>query len=318
MFFKDQLVLVAGGTGFVGSYFVDELLKRGAHVRVPVHCRPLLCQSDRIEVIAADLTRTEDCHRACRGVRYVVNAAGTVGAAGVNSASSLLGGISENLSIVTRLLHASVDERVERFLLFSSSTGYPALQHPVNEEDFWGEPLHPSYFAYGWARRYGERLAEYVHGHSDTKLAIVRPTAIYGERDNFDLRTSHVIPSLIRRAIARENPFIVWGSGSVVRDFIHVQDLILGSMLVLEKHAEGDAINIGAGSAVTIAQIVEQVLAATGYHDAVVQYDESKPTTIPFRMADVSKAKRLLGYAPTISLADGIRRTVDWYLQQSK
>ena len=311
-FYRDKLVLVSGGTGFVGSHFVEELLRQGARVRVPIHERPLRVHDDRVETMAADLTQQHDCLRACRGVDCVVHAAGAVAAAAV-TASNPMAAITANLTLTAEMLQAASTENVDRFLLFSSSTGYPAADRPVKEEEFWSGPTHPTYFGYGWMRRYLERMGEFVHSKSDTKIAIVRPTAVYGRHDDFDPVTSHVVPALIRRAVAKETPFVVWGSPDVVRDFLHITDLIKGSLLLLEKHAQCDPVNIGYGEGVTIGQVVDIILRAAGHVDAEVQYDESKPTTIPFRMADISKARELLGFAPSITIEDGLRDTVDWY-----
>ncbi|MHC4662655.1 MAG: NAD-dependent epimerase/dehydratase family protein [Planctomycetota bacterium] len=311
--FKGKNVLVTGGAGFVGSHFVEELLRQGASIRVTVHKRPLRIKDNRIETVKADLTQQEDCNRACRGVDYVVHAAGAVSAAGVTAGDNPMAAITTNLVLTSRILQAAWAEKVDRFLLFSSSTGYPDVDHPVEEEEFWSEPLHPSYFGYGWMRRYFERMGEYAHSRSNTKVAIVRPTAVYGRHDDFDPVTSHVIPALIKRALEKENPYVVWGSPDVVRDFLYVSDLVTGSLLVLEKHAECDPVNIGYGETVTIGEIVEMVLKAAGHENAAVEFDQSKPTTIPFRMVDTSKAKRILGYKPSLTVEEGIRDTVEWY-----
>jgi GDP-L-fucose synthase len=312
MFYQDKLVLVTGGSGFVGGHFVDRLLALGARVRIPLHQRPLAIEHERIETLQADLMRQADCLRACEGVDCVVHAAGAVSAAGVTGGPAAMGPITVNLNLSAQMLQAAWTAGVDRFLLFSSSTGYPAADHPVKEEEFWAGPTYPGYFGYGWMRRYLERIGEFTHQRSGTKVAIVRPTAVYGERDDFDPVTSHVIPALIRRAVAGENPFEVWGSPTVVRDFLHVGDLVEGALLLLEKHAEADPVNIGCGEAVTVGEIVDMVLEAAE-HDAEVIYDESKPTTIPFRMADIGKARQLLGFEPRISMREGLRRTLDWY-----
>lgn len=313
MFFRDKKVLVTGASGFVGSHFVEELLKRGAQVRATLHQRPLRTGVGQVETISADLNRQEDCRRACEGMDYVIHAAGAVSAAGVTSGSGPMAPITVNLNLTAQMLQGAWDAGVERFLLYSSSTGYPALDHPVKEEEFWAGPTHPSYFGYGWMRRYFERLAEFVHQRSDTRVAIVRPTATCGRHDDFDPVTSHVIPALIRRALDKDNPYVVWGGGDVVRDFLHITDLIRGSLLVLEKHAEADPVNIGYGEAVTVEEIVQMILTAAGHADANVQFDTSKPTTIPFRMADTSKARELFDFSPSIPLAEGLADTVNWY-----
>ena len=312
MFYRNKKVLVTGGTGFVGTHIVQELLKQEAKVRVSIHNRPLIVQDERIETVTADLDRLDDCKKAAEGVDYVFHAAGSVGAAGVTK-SAIMASIAQNLVLNAYMLEAAWEAGVSRFLIYSSSTGYPVADHAVKEEEMWSGPTHPAYFGYGWMRRYLERLAEFVATNSSMKLAIVRPSAVYGRYDNFNPVGSHVIPSLIRRAIAKESPFVVWGTGEEVRDFLHISDFARGSLLTLEKYAEADAVNIGYGRVVTIKDIVRLVLQATGYDTAQVIFDSTKPTTIPFRMVDISKAERILNFKPEIHLEDGIRDTVKWY-----
>lgn len=313
MFYRNKKVLVTGGTGFVGTHIVQELLKKEAKILVPIHDRPLIVQDNRIETVYADLTRLEDCLKVAEGVDYVFHAAGTVGAAGV-SKSKTMAAITKHLVMNAYMLQAAWETGVERFLIFSSSTGYPIANYAIKEEEMWTGPPHPVYFGYGWMRKYLERLAEFVVSSSKLKVAIVRPSAVYGRYDNFNPAASHVIPSLIRRAVARENPYVVWGTGNEVRDFLHIKDFARGCLLMLEKYAEGDAVNIGYGQVVTINDIVQMVLKATGHDDAQLIFDSTKPTTIPCRMVDTSKAERLLNFRPTIDLEAGIKDTTEWYL----
>jgi len=311
-FYKDKKVLVTGGTGFVGTHIVQELLKHGAKVRVPIHNCPLLIQDDSIETIQADLAQPDDCLPATRDVDFVFHAAGMVTGAGVTALDSM-SAITANLILTSRILEAAWASDVKRILVFSSSTGYPVADYPIKEDEFWSGPTHQSYFGYGWMRRYLERLAEYVVSKSDMKIAIVRPTAVYGRFDDFDPVRAHVIPALILKAVERISPYEVWGTGDEVRDFLHVQDLARGCLLMLERHAECDPVNIGYGQVVTIGQIVRLILKAADHSDGRIVFDASKPTAIPFRMVDTSKAKTLLAFEPEISLEEGLRDTVEWY-----
>lgn len=315
MFYKGKRVLVTGGTGFVGRHIIQQLLKEGAIVRVPVHNRQLATQDEGIETVQADLTRQEDCLSVSRGIDYVFHAAGAVMGAGAGAESSMAG-ITTNLILTSQILQAAWIAGIERFLLFSSSTGYPVTDYPVKEDEMWSDLIHPAYLGYGWMRRYFERLGEFVASNSDVKISIVRPTAIYGRYDNFDPVTSHVIPSLIRKAVERCAPFEVWGSGQEVRDFLHVSDLARGCLLMIEKNAECDPVNIGYGETVTVKEIVSYILDAAEYVDAKVVFNASKPTSIPFRMVDTSKAKRVLGFEPEVTIEDGIKDTVDWFREQ--
>jgi Nucleoside-diphosphate-sugar epimerases len=313
MFYRDKKVLVTGGTGFVGTHLVDELLKQGAKIRVPIHNRPMIIHDERIETISADLNILADCIKVSEGMDFVFHAAGTVGAAGVTKINTMAS-ITKNLVLNAYMLQAAWATGVDKFLIYSSSTCYPDANHAVKEEEMWSGPTHPSYFGYGWMRRYLERLAEFVVSNSSMKIAIVRPSAVYGRYDNFNPATSHVIPALIRRAVEKETPFVVWGTGDEVRDFLHISDFARGSLLMLEKYAEGDAVNIGYGQVVTIKDIVRMVLKAAGHDSAQVFFDATKPTTIPFRMVDISKAEKILKFKPIIDLEDGIRDTTEWYL----
>ena len=307
--------MVTGGAGFVGTHFVQSLLERGARVRVAVHQRPMIVSDPRLELMPADLSRIDDCRRACAGVEMVVHAAGAVAAAAVTS-SNPIAAITTNLVLTVQVLQAAWEAGVQRILIFSSSTGYPATSHPVREEEMWSGPTHPSYFGYGWMRRYLERISEFAASKSSLGIALIRPTAVYGRHDNFDPVTSHVLPALIRRAVAKDNPFEVWGTGEEVRDFLHVSDLVRGCLLALEKHASCDPINIGYGKTITIKEVVKIILKAAGHANAQVVFNSSRPTAIPVRMVDTSKAKSILGFEPSVSLEEGLADTVAWYRKQ--
>jgi len=312
MFYEGKLVLVTGGTGFVGMHIVQELLKTNAKIRIPIHTRPLLIKDERIETIHADLTKQEDCLNAVKGVDFVFHAAGAVAAAAITT-SNPMAAITTNLILTAQILQAAWTENVERVLIFSSSTAYPDAKYPVKEEEMWKGPPHPVYFGYGWMRRYLEILGEFVASKSKVKVAIVRPSAVYGRFDNFNPKTSHVIPALIRRAVEKETPFIVWGTGNEVRDFLHITDLARACLLMLEKCATCDPVNIGYGQGITIKEIVEMILKVAYHADVNVVFDPTKPTTIPYRMYDITKAKTLLDFEPHVMLEEGIKDTVEWY-----
>jgi GDP-L-fucose synthase len=316
MFYKDKKVLVTGGTGFIGCHFVKELLDRGACVRVPIHRRPLVFDDTRIETLSADLTRPEDCLKACKGVDYVLHAAGAVSAAGMTVANPM-SAIATNLVLTARVLEGAMTQGIKRILIFSSgTTAYPLSDEPIREDQMWDAPPAPVYFGYGWMRRYLELLGTFVASKSSIGVAICRPTAVYGRHDDFDPATSHVIPALIRRAVGKEDPFIVWGTGGEIRDFLHVTDLVQGCLLLLEKHAQCDPVNIGYGETTTIRKVVEIILKAAGRHGTKVVFDPTKPTTIPVRTVDTTKAKKLLGFEKAVTLEKGLTDTVNWYMRE--
>ena len=292
----------------MGTHIVEELLRARAWVRVPVHRRACPIRHERLELAPGDLTVLDDCRKLARGMQYVFHAGGTVSSAGT-TAGAAMAAVTLNTVVTTHTIQAAWEEDVERLLVFSSSTAYPEANHPITEDELWSGPPYPGYFGYAWMRRYTERLCEFAASKSKMKIALVRPTAVYGPRDT----SAHVIPSLIRRALQKPDPFEVWGTGDEVRDFLHVSDLARGSLLLLERHAQCDPVNIGYGSAVTIRQTVDAILRAAGHEQAKIIFDTTKPGTIPFRMVDISKARRLLGFEPKISLEEGLAGTVKWF-----
>lgn len=315
MFYDGKTILVTGGTGFIGTHIVQELLERDVKIIIPVHIRRLMIEydEDKIETMYADLTKQEDCIKILKDVDYVFHAAGDVAYAGVGT-KDLMRAIVTNLTITSQMLYAALTTNIDRMLIFSSSTGYPVTDHPIKEEEMWSGPAHPTYFGYGWMRRYIERIGEFVASKSDIKISIVRPTAVYGRWDS----SGHVIPSLIRRAIKKEDPFIVWGTGKETRDFLHASDLARGCILMLEKCANCDPVNIGYGKPTMIRDVANIILKAANHEDADVTFDNSKPSTIPIRTVDTTKAKRLLHFEPKISLEEGLKDTVEWYKSEIK
>ena len=313
-FYRGRRVLVTGGTGFIGRHLVEQLLAASAHVVVPVHRRAIPPEFSNVEAVSADLTGQEDCMRVTSGVDCLFHAAGSVAGAGA-SASRAMTGITTNLVLTARVLEAAWANRVERCLVFSSSTAYPALDRPVREDDLWSAAPHPSYSGYGWMRRYFEKLGEFVSNQSATRVAIVRPTAVYGRHDDFDPETSHFVAALVRRAVERVRPFEVWGTGDETRDLLHVSDLARGCLLALERLADADPVNIGHGAPVTVRDVVRIILDAADYRDADVVFNPDRPASLLSRMVDCTKARTVLGFEPMVTLAEGLRDTVKWYAE---
>lgn len=317
MFYKGKKVLVAGASGMIGSHVVEELLKRGACVRATRHERVPAILDKEIEYLSCDLTNKEECARAVRGMEMVFMCAAATYGAGI-AASNPLAFITPNLLMESQMLEAACLAGVERFLMMSSSTVYPPFTHPVKEEEAFSDEPHESYFGVGWMKRYLEKLAEFYYKRYNLKVAIMRPTSIYGPYDVFNPERSHVLPALIRKAVEKLDPFEVWGNGEEIRDFLHARDLARGSLDMLEHHAVCDPITFGYGKGVKIKAILQIILQAAGHENARVIFNSSKPGTIPIRMVDISKAKRVLGFEPLISLEDGIHETVKWYMENRK
>ncbi len=311
-FFEGKNVLVTGGTGFVGTHFVKAALAAGGNVTTTVHKRSPIVDDPRLKTVQADLTDRAQARAAMKDQQIVFHCAGAVSAAGV-TASNPMEPITDNLALTSMVMEAAWKTGVERIQVFGSSTAYPVTEHPVREDEMWTAPPHPSYFGYGWMRRYMEKMAEFVHDRSSTKVVLVRPTAVYGRHDDFHPITSHVIPALIRKAVERMNPYEVWGTGDEIRDFLHVEDLARGCLLATENYANCKPINIGYGGTSTVREIVQAILAAADYSDAQIIFNADRPTTIPKRMVDTTTARDILNFEPLYSLERGLADTVTWY-----
>lgn len=313
-FFRNKKILVAGGAGFIGSNVIEALLERGANIRATFHKnRPQITDS-RITYIQEDLTTEDGCRRVVSGVEYVFMCAANTSGAVVIEKTPLVH-VTPNVIMNARMLEASYEAGVKKYLWLSSNVVYPESDYPVKESEAFSGPPYEKYFAAAWMKRYGEILCEiYATKIKDPmNVVVVRPGNAYGEYDKFDLEKSHVIPALIKKAVRRQDPIEVWGDGNDVKDFIYVKDLvqgILGAMVYIEKF---QPINIASGRPATVREALHSVLSAARYEDARIVFNSLGPTMIPKRFLDVSLARELFGFEAKTQLEKGIRRTVEWY-----
>ncbi|MEK7381725.1 MAG: NAD-dependent epimerase/dehydratase family protein [Elusimicrobiota bacterium] len=318
-FWKGKGVLVTGGAGFVGSHLVEKLLERGARVRVadlpgPLASVNLAAARDRVECLGVDLMRRDDCDRAAEGMEIVLNLAAKVGGIAYNQSHQ--GTMFQTNSLLAlNMLEASSRAGVERHLVVSSACVYgrDATIPTPESEGFLGDP-EASNFGYGWAKRLAEVQARAYSLQYGLRVAIARPFNAYGPRDRFD-ETGHVIASIIRRACAGETPLTVWGTGRPTRSFLYVDDFVDGLMLVTEKHACAEPVNLCDGTEVRICELAAIVARVVGL-GAPITYDRSKPDGQPCRVGDTALAARL-GFHPRVGLEEGIAKTVAWYRSQA-
>lgn len=316
--FENKKILVSGGSGFIGSNFLEALKNTNNIIKTTLHVNPLQFHDEKIEVINADLSNLHDAINCTKNIDYVIHCAGGISAAGT-TVSNPMSVLSTNVITTMRLLEASWINDVKRFLIFSSgTTGYPPYDFAVKEEDFWTDQPDPIYFGYGWSRRFNEIISKFVHDRSKMKVSVCRPSAPYGKYDNFDEKTGHVIPALISRALKKENPYIVWGTGDELRDFIYASDFVEGCLALLDKKPDCDPVNISMGKSTSIKNLVEAIIKSTGHNDAQIVFDSTKPTTIPIRKIDNEKAKLELGFNPSIDIYQGIDKTVKWFSNNKK
>jgi len=313
--FTDKKVLIAGGAGFLGTNLALALANRGARLRLTTHQKALQVEIPGAEIVQADLRHPEPCARVVEGMEYVFLCAAQSSGAAVIRTTPLVH-VTPNVLINTLMLEAAHRARVAKFCFISSGAAYPpTADRPIGEDEMFDGDPHDVYFAAGWMKRYAEVLcrtyAEKIGQPMPT--LVVRPSNVYGPYDKFDFAVSHVTAALIRRVIERHRPLDVWGTGGDIRDLIYVDDFIHGLLAAFAVDRPFLALNLCAGKGYSVRQILEQILAVDGFDDADVRYDPSRPSTIPVRLMDNSAARRLLGFEATTSLADGLRRTIDWY-----
>ena len=309
--YKNKKVAVTGGSGFVGTHFIQELLDRGANVRTSIHKTPLKIQDDRIEVLEnIDLTKLDDAMKLVEGVDFVIHCAGYIGHPSSIPTDYQIG--LNQINVITNVLEACYKQGVKRFLDLNSSTGYPDRRYPITEDEYWDDEPFISYYSYGWMRRYREKLMEHTSHLTDMHIGIARGTAIFGPHDNFDLETCHVIPALIKRCLSGEDPFVVWGSPDVTRDFMYVKDLVKGCLLVLEKGESMKPYNVGSGTGVTIGELVQAVVKSSD-KNPTIEWDNSKPTTIPYKVSSIERLQSELNFKPDYTFEQGIKETMEWY-----
>jgi GDP-L-fucose synthase len=313
--YEGKKVLVTGGTGLIGSHLVELLLERGAIVRTVVHSRSPPIKMKNVEAVQVDLTRWNGCVKAVKDAEYVFHLAGFVGGVGRNVAHPA-GMFTPNMLMNTQMLEVARLENVERYLFTSSACIYPGNLEYFVEDKGWDAPPAQSNASYGWVKRMGEFQAQAYSEEYGMKIAIVRPTNAYGPRDNFDLETSHVIPALIRKAVGRQDPFVIWGTGESTRDLIHAKDIARGMLLALEKYAVADPINLATGRSIKIKDLAHLILKLSGYENAKVILDRNSPTGQRVRRVSTAKAKEKIGFVTQISLEEGLKETISWYRTQ--
>lgn len=311
-FYKKKKILVTGGTGLIGRPLVEKLVEEGAEVLIVSLDDPSRAP-DGVKFVRADLREFSNCMNVCRDIDIVFHLAGIKGSPALNQrqpASFFVPTISFN----TNMMEAARRCGVSRFL-YTSSVGVYAPAEVFHEDDVWKTfPSENDRFA-GWAKRMGELQAEsYKIEYGWNKISIVRPANTYGPFDNFDPKTAMVIPSLIHRALAGENPLTVWGDGAPVRDFIYSKDVAEGMILAVEKGINVP-VNLGSGSGVTIKQIAEVIGNNIPNGPIKIVWDKSKPKGDAKRLMDITRAKKLLGFKPKYSLEVGIKETIEWYMK---
>lgn len=316
-FWAGRKVLVTGGNGFIGLHLVPLLLEAGGRVTVTASSektkdRMPKTLREEVGILVGDLADPCQAARAVRGQEVVLHLAARVGGIAYNLAhpGSLF---RDNLQPFLTVLEAARTEGVARFLVVSSACVYPReCSIPTPEsEGFLGRP-EPSNEGYGWSKRMEEFVGEAYAQEYGMEIRIARPFNAYGPGDDFDPATSHVIPALIRKVFSGERRVVVWGDGSATRSFLYASDFARGLMAVAERLPRVEAVNLGADEEISIRDLAHLIVSLSG-RPVELEFDATKPDGQPRRRCDTTLAERLLGFRTEIPLAEGLRRTIDWY-----
>jgi UDP-glucose 4-epimerase len=339
MDWKSKNVLVTGGAGFVGSHLVDRLIKLGANVTIAdnlskgslnnvfeVWTKHGLRFSRNInenEIIASshkfircDLKERSQVKEVVGDQDIVIHLAATIGGRGYIDMHRA--DCCQNFAINHNVFEEAFSAGVDRIHYASTACIYPmSLQSEYNsayllrEEDAFKDGWASCDGEYGWSKFMGEIELQAFHKQYGLKCSISRYVTAFGEREN----DTHAIIALIKKAVEKRDPYVVWGSGEQDRDFTYVSDIVKGTLLATEKITDGTPINLGTSVRYKIKNVAFKILKITGHEPQKIVFDQTKPTGVISRALDNSRARQLLGWKPQVSLDEGLERTISWYIK---
>ena len=307
--FNAKNVLVTGGSGLIGRQVVELLACANACLRSVSLDRIIV--NAKADNIVGDLVNMDFCKEIVRDMDYIFHLAGIQGTVQTSS-SKMASHFVPTLMMNTNLLEAARLSKVKK-LVYTSSIGAYAENSILRESDYKVESV-PMSFA-GWAKRMAElQIYSYKVQYGIDTFSIVRLSNIYGPGDNFNPETAMVIPALMQRIFNGEDPLVVWGDGTVVRDFLYSRDAAEGILLALHHGTAGDFVNIGSGKGHSIRDIITAMQSFINFNYV---FDAAKPSGAPMRIMDISKAANLLGFIPSTDLATGLKHTWEWFMDHS-
>lgn len=309
-FWEGKNVIVTGGAGFLGSHLCDRLRERG--------CEPLVPRSQqydlrRVEGIAAMLNWAGQ-------VDILYHLAATVGGIGLNQEHpGLL--FYENAIMGIQLIEHARRHGVKKFVQAGTVCAYPKSSYTLREECLWDGYPSPTNAPYGLAKKMLLVQLQAYRKEYDFNGIYLLPTNLYGPGDNFDPKTSHVIPAVIRKCIEAKRrgdaSIEVWGTGNPTRDFLYVEDCADALILAAEKYDRPEPMNLGSGKEVRISWLVHQICKLTGFEGEAC-WDVSRPDGQPRRVLNSSWADFAIDWEATTPLLDGLEKTIEWYKKEVK
>jgi len=305
-FWKDKRVIVTGGAGFLGSYVVEKLRKRGGkNIFVPL-------------VEDYDLTREKTIIKLYQDypADIVIHLAAVVGGIGANRENPGKF-FYDNLIMGAMLMEYARQFKVDKFIAIGTICAYPKFTPvPFKEEDLWNGYPEETNAPYGLAKKMMLVQSQAYRSQYGFNSIFLLPLNLYGPRDNFDPKSSHVIPALIRKFIeaieeGREE-VVVWGTGKPTRGFLYVEDAAEGILLATEKYNKSDPVNLGTDLEISIKDLAELIAKLVGFKGKI-KWDTSKPDGQPRRKLDTSRAEREFGFKAKMDFEEGLKKTIEWY-----
>ena len=304
--FPYERVVVTGGAGFLGSYVVEKLRRRGVeNIFIPR-------RKDY------DLVKMEDVRRLYDDAQpdLVIHLAAVVGGIGANRVNPGKY-FYENLMMGVQLMDEARLRGVRKFVATGTICSYPKFTPvPFQEDDLWNGYPEETNAPYGLAKKMMLVQSQAYRQQYDFNSIFLLPVNLYGPRDNFDPESSHVIPALIRKcieAIDRSDDHITcWGTGVATREFLHAEDCAEGLVLAAQSYDKSEPVNLGAGFEISIKDLTEKIVGLTGFTGRI-EWDATKPDGQPRRCLDTSRAEHEFGFRARIGFDEGLQQTIDWY-----
>jgi GDP-L-fucose synthase len=298
-------VVVTGGSGFLGRHVVAALETRGCTVLVPRKAQYDLTRDADVARMYADLTP-----------HVVIHLAAVVGGIGANRDSPGRF-FFENLMLGALTMEHAKRSGVEKFVGIGTICAYPKLAPvPFLERDLWNGYPEETNAPYGIAKKMLLVQGQAYRQEYGLNAIHLLPVNLYGPHDNFDPKSSHVIPALIRKCVEAieigASEVVCWGTGNATREFLFVEDCAHAIVTATERYDDPEPVNIGAGFEIGIRELAELVAHLTGF-TGTLTFDRTKPDGQPRRMLDVTRAERRFGFKATTDFRTGLRRTIDWY-----
>lgn len=305
-FWTDRTVIVTGGAGFLGSQVVAMLADRG--------CPRIVVPRSR----DYDLTRADAIERLYAASRadMVIHLAAVVGGIGANRENP--GSFFyQNLMMGTQLIEQARLHKIPKFVAIGTICAYPKFTPvPFHEDKLWDGYPEETNAPYGLAKKMMLVQAQAYRQQYGYNAIYLLPVNLYGPRDNFDPKRSHVIPALIRKFLeardANTDHVDVWGTGKASREFLYVDDAARGILLAAERFNDPDPVNLGAGSEISIGDLATRIAKLTGYAGEL-RFNPNQPDGQPRRCLDVSRARERFGFTAEVPFETGLRKTIAWY-----